>query len=62
MVYYPVPMHLQEAYKFYGYKKGDLPISEELSHSVISLPMHTELSTEQLEYICNCVKEFFHNR
>lgn len=51
MVYYPVPMHLQEAYAVYGYKKGDFPVSENLSESVISLPMHTELSSEQLTYI-----------
>jgi dTDP-4-amino-4,6-dideoxygalactose transaminase len=59
MVYYPNVLHLQKAYKFLGYKKGDFPVSEELADSVLSLPMHTELTEEQLEYITKMVKEFF---
>ena len=59
MIYYPVPMHLQKGYVNYGYKKGDFPVSEELSASVLSLPMHTELSQDQLEYICSCVHDYF---
>lgn len=58
MVYYPGVIHLQEAYKFLGYKKGDFPVSENLSETVLSLPMHTELMEEQLEYIVASVKEF----
>jgi UDP-2-acetamido-2-deoxy-ribo-hexuluronate aminotransferase len=59
MVYYPAVIHLQEAYRFLGYRKGDFPVSEELSETVLSLPMHTELTEKQLEYITNGVKEFF---
>jgi UDP-2-acetamido-2-deoxy-ribo-hexuluronate aminotransferase len=59
MVYYPGVIHLQEAYQFLGYKKGDFPVSEHLTQTVLSLPMHTELTEEQLEYITSCVKEFF---
>jgi UDP-2-acetamido-2-deoxy-ribo-hexuluronate aminotransferase len=51
MIYYPVPMHLQKAYQDPRYKTGDFPVSEFLSHNVISLPMHTELDQEQLDYI-----------
>ena len=51
MVYYPVPLHQQKAYKDVRYKDGDFPIAEKLAKTVISLPMHTELDTEQLEYI-----------
>lgn len=51
MIYYPVPLHLQKAYEYLSYKKGDLPVSEAFSESVISLPMHTELDDEQLNYI-----------
>jgi UDP-2-acetamido-2-deoxy-ribo-hexuluronate aminotransferase len=61
MVYYPVPMHLQKAYSGYGYKKGDFPVSEELTTAVLSLPMHTELQHEQLEHICNSIREFFNS-
>lgn len=58
MVYYPVPMHLQNAYKYLGYQPGDFPVSELLCKSVVSLPMHTELDTEQIEYITNIISEF----
>jgi len=51
MVYYPVPLHLQEVFKNSGYRKGDFPIAEKLCESVISLPMHTELTEEQQTYI-----------
>ena len=59
MIYYPVPIHLQKAYLDPRYKAGDFPVTEKLSHCVISLPMHTELDAEQLEYITNGVLEFF---
>lgn len=59
MIYYPVPLHLQKAYVGWGYKAGDFPVSESLSKEVISLPMHTELTQEQLVFISNTVKAFF---
>ncbi len=58
-IYYPIPQHLQRAYNLKGYKPGDLPITEHASRTVLSLPMHTELSQEQLDYIVNKVREFF---
>jgi len=57
MVYYPVPMHMQKAYTDPRYKEGDFPVTEELSSNVMSLPMHTELTDEQLAYIVNGVNE-----
>ncbi len=59
MIYYPVPMHLQKGYSKYGYRKGDFPVSEELCASVLSIPMHTELRDDQLEYICSSVHDYF---
>lgn len=59
MVYYPGAIHLQEAYKFLGYKKGDFPNSEKLAETVLSLPMHTELTEEQLKYIADMVRKFY---
>ena len=59
MIYYPVPLHLQKAYIDPRYKEGDFPVTEALSHQVISLPMHTELDKEQLAYITTSVLEFF---
>ncbi len=58
MIYYPVPLHLQSAYQDPRYKSGDFPVSEQLAASVISLPMHTELDEEQLEFITSKVLEF----
>lgn len=58
MIYYPVPVHLQEAYRIYGYSEGDLPVTERLCECVISLPMHTELSDEQLKYITDGILEW----
>ena len=57
MIYYPIPLHLQKAYQNGQYKVGDFPIAEKLSHSVLSLPMHTELDLEQLTYITNIVND-----
>ncbi|MFB6342828.1 DegT/DnrJ/EryC1/StrS family aminotransferase [Saccharicrinis sp. FJH62] len=59
MVYYPVPLHLQKAYIDPRYDEGDFPVSEQLSKEVISLPMHTELSEDQLLYITESIKAFF---
>lgn len=58
MIYYPVPLHLQKAYLDPRYKAGDFPVAEQLSNCVMSLPMHTELSDEQLKYITDSVMEF----
>jgi UDP-2-acetamido-2-deoxy-ribo-hexuluronate aminotransferase len=58
MIYYPIPLHMQKAYEDKRYKKGDFPVTEKLCASVISLPMHTELDDETLEFITASVKEF----
>jgi dTDP-4-amino-4,6-dideoxygalactose transaminase len=58
MIYYPVPLHLQKAYQDTRYKAGDFPVAEQLSECVMSLPMHTELTEEQLKYIADSVLEF----
>jgi UDP-2-acetamido-2-deoxy-ribo-hexuluronate aminotransferase len=51
MIYYPIPLHEQKAYQSNRYKKGDFPITEKLCATVLSLPMHTELDEETLNYI-----------
>jgi len=58
MIYYPVPIHLQKAYLDPRYKQGDFPVTEQLSHTVFSLPMHTEMDEEQLKHIISSVIEF----
>ncbi len=57
-VYYPIPIHLQNGFKNLEHKRGDLSVTENLMTCVFSLPMHTELSGEQLKYITDSVVEF----
>ena len=57
MIYYPIPLHLQKAYQDPRYLPGDFPVAEKLAACVLSLPMHTELDEEQLEYITRNVLE-----
>ncbi len=59
MVYYPVPLHQQEAYMDLGFKKGDFPVAESLCLKVLSLPIHTEMKVEDQEYIIETIKGFF---
>ena len=59
MIYYPVPLHMQKAYAHLGYKADDFPVTSGLTGEVLSLPMHTELDDEQLEYITDCIKSKF---
>ncbi|HTD51499.1 MAG TPA: DegT/DnrJ/EryC1/StrS family aminotransferase, partial [Thermoanaerobaculia bacterium] len=58
-VHYPVPLHLQPAYAFLGHQRGDFPVSEQASESVLSLPIHPTLSDEQVELVIEAVAEFF---
>ncbi len=58
MIYYPIPLHLQKAYLDPRYKAGDFPVTEKLCACVMSLPMHTELDEETLNYITTNVLEF----
>lgn len=59
MIYYPVPCHLQNAYKSDRFPQGSLPVTEQLTHEVLSLPMSTELDGEQLAHITTTVKNYF---
>jgi UDP-2-acetamido-2-deoxy-ribo-hexuluronate aminotransferase len=61
MIYYPVPCHLQNAFKSDRFPQGSLPVTETLIHEVLSLPMSTELDNEQLAHITNTVKSYFNH-
>lgn len=56
--HYPIPMHLQEAYKELGLKQGDLPIAEEISNTVLSIPMYYGMTGEEVEYVINVINKF----
>lgn len=57
-VHYPVPIHLQEAAGFLGYRQGDLPVTERLANEVVSLPMYAELTDAQVDTVASAVAEF----
>ncbi len=57
-VYYPVPLHLQKAYRNRRYSEGDFPVTEHLSNHVLSLPIHTEMDDSMLKEISDAVLEF----
>ena len=57
MVYYPVPIHEQKAFAKFGCKAGDYPVAEKLCRTVLSLPMHTEMTDEMQKYITDNLKD-----
>ncbi len=59
LIHYPVPPHLQEAYKDLGYKKGDLPLAEEIANTCLSLPVFPGLTKEQVDRVATVIKKFF---
>ena len=59
MIYYPVPLHLQNAYRQKEFGEGSFPVTERLSKTVLSLPIHTEMSGDQLEFITATIKKYF---
>lgn len=58
-LHYPIPIHLQEAYKQLDYKKGDFPITEKLAQEILSLPMYPELKESEITYIAKSIRNFF---
>jgi len=56
-IHYPIPVHLQRAYADLGYSEGDFPVSEAAATEVISLPMFSELSKDQIECVAAAVKQ-----
>lgn len=61
-IHYPIPVHLQPVAQDLGYKRGDLPVTEKQSQSIVSLPVYPELGQENLEYIVQMIEEFYHLR
>ncbi len=61
MIYYPIALHMQQAYLDERYKEGDFPVTEALCECVLSFPMHTELDEETLTYITTSVLEYINS-
>lgn len=58
-VHYPIPIHLQEAAKQLGYKRGDFPATESQTEKILTLPVHQDLTKEQIQYVIESIKEFY---
>ncbi|MBE0481670.1 MAG: DegT/DnrJ/EryC1/StrS family aminotransferase [Dehalococcoidia bacterium] len=58
-VHYPVPLHLQPAFRYLGYCEGDFPEAEKAAREVLCLPIHQDLTDEEVDYVISCVRDFF---
>ncbi|WP_343768855.1 DegT/DnrJ/EryC1/StrS family aminotransferase, partial [Clostridium malenominatum] len=58
-IYYPMPLHLQNCFSYLGYKKGDFPVSERACKEILALPIYPELRDEEVEYVCEKIREFY---
>jgi dTDP-4-amino-4,6-dideoxygalactose transaminase len=59
MIHYPVPPHMQNAYKALGHKKGDFPLAEKIADTCLSLPLYIGMKESEADYVVERVKEFF---
>jgi len=59
IIHYPIPIHLQPAYKEHHWQEGDFPITETCAKEILSLPMFPELAVEQIDYVCETIRQFF---
>ena len=57
-IHYPIPIHLQPAYRDLGHKRGDFPVTELYARQVLSLPMYAELTQDQIEYVAKAIRDF----
>ncbi len=61
-IYYPLALHLQEAYQSFGYQEGSVPVAESLARQVLSIPIYPELTNQQLDRVADAVLEFAANQ
>jgi dTDP-4-amino-4,6-dideoxygalactose transaminase len=59
MIHYPIPPHLQKAYRFLNYKRGDFPVAEEIAETSLSLPIWPGMTEIEIQYICKLITKFF---
>ena len=58
-VHYPIPIHLQKCAESLGYKAGDFPVVEQQAAEVLSIPLHQHLDTVHMQYVVDCIREFY---
>ncbi len=58
-VHYPIPLHLQKAAEYLGYREGDFPVCEDHCRTIISLPVHQHLAADEMRYVIRCVSQFY---
>jgi dTDP-4-amino-4,6-dideoxygalactose transaminase len=58
LIHYPIPLHLQKAYKSLRYKKGDFPVAERISQEIISLPIYPFMNKPQIKFVSDTIKSF----
>lgn len=61
-LHYPVPVHLEKAYRHLNYQAGDFPVSERLAQNSLSLPIYPEMGLEAVDYVASAIQEFCHLR
>jgi len=61
-MHYPIPVHLQEAWKNYGGENYSLPVTEKITKEIVSLPIYPELTNEGIEYVCDTIREYVATR
>jgi dTDP-4-amino-4,6-dideoxygalactose transaminase len=58
-IYYPLPLHMQECFSMLGYQEGDLPVSEKAAKQVVSIPIYSELTHEQQDYVIEAIRSYY---
>ena len=58
-VHYPIPLHLQEAAQYLGYKQGDFPVCEEHCRTIITLPVHQHLTSDQVDWVIGNIRQYY---
>lgn len=59
-IYYPVPLHLQTCFAYLGHQAGDFPITEKTISKVLSIPIYSELTETQMDYVVSAIEAFYH--